>query len=256
MPALPALDWAAPWLTPVAPLACLGAAAAARVAGGATVAAALNAMGAAGLPRFVAQAELPAGAAYEAWIAAQGAVPTRDNAHDFFNGLCWAVHGPLKRRMNRLQAAAIARDGIGPRRGAARDRLTRFDESGALLQGATPAMWAALRAHDWPALFVGHRAGWAAARLQLVGHALLEQLALAPRRGLTAFVWDQPAWGDPRDADEAAWAGVRLLPLPVCGVPGWWPGNDAADFYEDGAVFRPPRAAAGSGGRGAGRQSP
>src|SRR5689334_10746120 len=32
---------------------------------------------------FIAQAELPAGTAYEAHIAATGRVPTRDNLHDF-----------------------------------------------------------------------------------------------------------------------------------------------------------------------------
>jgi hypothetical protein len=27
--------------------------------------------------------------------------------------------------------------------------------------------------------------------------------------------------------------------LPVLGVPGWWVGNEAPDFYCDDAVFRP-----------------
>jgi hypothetical protein len=32
-----------------------------------------------------------------------------------------------------------------------------------------------------------------------------------------------------------------FLPLPVLGVPGWWPDNESPDFYEDVAVFRPAR---------------
>jgi len=27
--------------------------------------------------------------------------------------------------------------------------------------------------------------------------------------------------------------------LPVLGIPGWWPANEAPSFYDDPAVFRP-----------------
>jgi hypothetical protein len=30
-----------------------------------------------------------------------------------------------------------------------------------------------------------------------------------------------------------------FLPLPVLGVPGWWPANEDVGFYEDPQVFRP-----------------
>ena len=32
-----------------------------------------------------------------------------------------------------------------------------------------------------------------------------------------------------------------LHPLPVLGIPGWWPANEQASFYEDTQVFRPRR---------------
>jgi hypothetical protein len=32
--------------------------------------------------------------------------------------------------------------------------------------------------------------------------------------------------------------------LPVLGVPGWWPANEGADFYDDTTVFRAPRTTA------------
>ena len=133
-----------------------------------------------------------------------------------------------------LQAAAIARDGVQPRRGPLRDALTLFDENGALLQAPAP-LWQALCQRDWAALFITHRALWAEARLTLVGHALLEQLATAPRKPLTAHVL-------PADTvlamDEAAWAAKPFSPLPVLGVPGWWPANADPSFYADAAVFR------------------
>jgi hypothetical protein len=190
---------------------------------------------------FVPQADLPDGEAYEAFIHRTAGVPTRDNAHDLFNGLVWLAQPALKRQLNALQAAQIASDGIGARRGPLRDALTVFDENGALLDAPAP-LWQALRQRDWQAIFVTHRALWARARLTIVGHALLEQLATAPRKGLTAHVLDT---ADPLALDDAAWAAKPFCPLPVLGVPGWWTANTEPGFYDDPPVFRPLRAQAG-----------
>ena len=51
------------------------------------------------------------------------------------------------------------------------------------------------------------------------------------------------AWIDRRVAQELADQGLSnadFTPLPVSGVPGWWPEQDAA-FYADASVFRPKR---------------
>ena len=37
-----------------------------------------------------------------------------------------------------------------------------------------------------------------------------------------------------------------FTPLPVLGVPGWWPANEATGFYADAQVFRPLRVASAS----------
>ena len=79
------------------------------------------------LLRFVPQAELPEGRAYEEFIGATGCVPTRDNLHDFFNGLVWQSFPLIKRQLNALQAAQIAAQGVGKSRGPARDAATIFD---------------------------------------------------------------------------------------------------------------------------------
>ena len=110
-----AIDWDAPWL---APWSARGRALAARLCEGVPVCQALNADAAAPV-RFVSQALLPPGRAYEQFIFDTGQVPTRENLHDFFNGLVW-LHLPLaKRRMNQLQAQAIAAQGVGAVRGRA-----------------------------------------------------------------------------------------------------------------------------------------
>jgi Protein of unknown function (DUF3025) len=229
------LDWRQPWFAPLRGIA-------AALPAGRTAAEALNALGT-GAPRFVASAELPAGEAYEAFIARSGTVPTRDNLHDLLNGLMWLHRPALKQRLNQLQAAQIAAHGVGPTRGALRDALTLFDEHGALWPDPPPALAQALAARDWRALFVTHRALWRDTRFEVFGHALLEQLASAPRKALTAFV----ALGDPLAWSADQWAAKPFLPLPVLGIPGWWPANEDPAFYVDSRVFRPPRLkAAGS----------
>lgn len=222
-------DWRKPWFARLRSIA-------AALPAEPNVAEALNVTGA-GEPCFVEAAALPAGEAYEAFIARTGTVPTRDNLHDLLNGLIWLHQPALKRRLNQLQAADIAQRGIGPTRGALRDALTLFDEHGALWPDAPPLLAQALAARDWTALFITHRALWSGAGVEVFGHALLEQLASAPRKGLTAFV----ALGNPLAWSPAQWAAKPFLPLPVLGIPGWWPGNEDPAFYTDTKVFRPQR---------------
>lgn len=239
------VDWAQPWLAPYR----ADGQAAAQAAWHGTVAAALqDRRRALDVPDFASQDSLPPGTAYETHIHARRSVPTRDNLHDFFNGLVWLAFPQAKRRLNELQAAQIARDGIGATRGPLRDALTLFDENGAVLQ-APPALWRALLARDWHALFITHRALWAEAQLIVFGHALLEKL-VAPRKPATAHVLLLCASDStPFDARDDAALARRLdasrlarkpfAPLPVLGVPGWWPANEAPEFYDDSKVFRP-----------------
>ncbi|RZA33757.1 MAG: DUF3025 domain-containing protein [Lysobacteraceae bacterium] len=225
-------------------------------------AAALDLRNHAGLPlRFVPQSALPEGTAYEAFIGATGQVPTRDNLHDFFNGLVWQSFPLIKRQLNALQAAQIAQAGIGKSRGPARDAATIFDENAALLvvrEGSGGrALVDALRAHGWLDALIDKRAMFDSdAQLWLFGHALMEKL-VAPRKAITAhtrviFVGDnvlalapdaRRAWLDAHVAEQLAGEGLNtagFTPLPVLGVPGWWPGQDQ-DFYLDTTVFRPKR---------------
>lgn len=258
------MDWHQPWL---APWQAVGLPAQGRIHAGAAVRDALNAVGLAPV-RFIPQADLPAGVAYESHIFATGGVPTRCNLHDFLNGLVWMRFPATKRRLNALQAQAIAQaGGVQATRGPLRDALTLFDENAALLQAPKP-LWQALQARDWHALCVTHRALWAQARLVLFGHALLEKL-VAPYKSITAHVLCLPvppelgppplhANADTTTAQSAphpwdAWLAQQLAPdwlarkpftpLPVLGVPGWWPANADPAFYADAQVFRPLRAA-------------
>jgi hypothetical protein len=173
----------------------------------------------------------------------------------------WQTFPLIKRQLNALQAAQIAQAGIGKSRGPARDAATIFDENAALLvvrEGDSGrALVDELRAHGWLSALHDKRAVFDSdVRIWLFGHALMEKL-VAPRKAITAhtrviFAGDdvlalapgeQRAWLDAHVADELARAGLTtagFTPLPVLGVPDWWPGQDR-DFYLDTTVFRPKR---------------
>ncbi|MDB5896401.1 MAG: hypothetical protein JWP41_3 [Ramlibacter sp.] len=240
----PGVDWARPWF---APWREAGEPVAAALRAGQPQHDALNGARATAV-RFVPQDALPPGTAYEQFIFDTGLCPVRPGLHDFFNGLVWLRMPATKRRLNELQALEIAAGATGGRRGRVRDAITVFDENGALLQ-APPALWQALVERDWRRLFVDLRPQWQDARLLVVGHALLEKLA-APRKDLTAHVWAIPcadvafAVADGWLAAEctpAALAAKPFTPLPVLGIPGWWPANENFSFYDDSVVFRPAR---------------
>ena len=227
---LAAIDWRAPWF---APFRELGVALARRIGSGASVAQALNAQAGESTHRFVAAVE-QGDEAYESFVARTMCVPTRENLHDFFNGLVWLRYPALKRRVNLAHAREIAQHAVAATRGALRDRLTLFDENGALLD-APPELLRALHQRDWHELFIGQRPLWRQARLTIVGHSLLEKL-VQPRKAITAHVWLGSAEPGSKLLDPAS---RPFAPLPVLGVPGWWPGNEDPSFYDDAAVFRP-----------------
>lgn len=231
------IDWSSPWLTPYAQ--------AAPEYSGHAVADGLNAVPGAPV-RFVSPSNLSEGQAYEQFIFDTQTVPTRDNLHDFFNGLCWLTFPQTKKKLNQLQAEQLAIDGVQQTRGAIRDALTLFDENAAFLLAPQP-LWDALIAKDWQRLFVELRPMWADTQLVLFGHALLEKL-VTPRKPITAHVYRaQPAINSIADLDiwiatditASKLASKPFSPLPVLGVPGWWAENEKLSFYEDILVFRP-----------------
>ena len=205
------------------------------------------ALGSGGAVEFVPQSKLPADIAYEAFIFSHKRVPTRDNLHDFFNGLCWLRFPQTKLRLNFLQAQEIASEGVGATRGPLRDALTLFDENVLLLQ-ASDNLWCALQVRDWGKLFGELRDEWQSAHIIIFGHALLEKL-VAPYKSITAHVFRIASDVDAKDEQALDdWLSNNLqpeylatkpyLPLPVLGIPGWWPENEDLSFYSDTQVFR------------------
>ncbi len=207
-------------------------------------------------------------AVYELGIAETGRLPTRDNAHDWFNALMWLAYPQTKRVLNQLQAAevensdpALASENrpLGNARTRLRDALTVLDENGAVFVTSCAAKASALQSFRWQDLFVLERTDWGRkTRVFLLGHALLEKLE-SPRVEVCSHtvVWlmreEQWVWFEGLgfqqqrfEVDQwlASWVSAHLAtprdlqPMPVLGVPGWWADNGNEGFYNNPEVFR------------------
>lgn len=265
-PFLQTIDWGRPWLAHLRTAADpILAAADWRVAlnDAARLAGLCNHRG---LPiRFVYQEDLPHGVAYEEFISATGGVPTRSNLHDFFNALVWLTFPSIKKQLNALQAAEIARGAKQANhekapnsgtRGKVRDAATIFDENAALLICSDMAWSEALRAHRWREALLDQREAFGKSiDIFLFGHALMEKL-VTPYKAITAHTWvvpAEPGFFSLAQQEQRAWIDSAVVqqinnglqtgdftPLPVLGIPGWW-GEQNEAFYADVQVFRPPR---------------
>ncbi len=197
---------------------------------------------------------------YEDHIFKTGQVSTRGcNWHDLFNALVWARYPAIKAAVNAQHQSHLGDRGPGGRgRGRVRDALTLFDESGVIVASSNPEWLQLLRRHQWPELFQNNPAAWAGEiRVFIVGHAILEKL-LAPYKSMTAHALLVALEGDPEQQPhdredfeidtlvaEQISQGQRLTaprvlsPLPLMGIPGWWPhGAQDGAFYRDQQVFR------------------
>lgn len=212
-------------------------------------------------PRLRLVVDTPAGAAqYERRVRERDELCIRPGTwHDRFNVLAWRLFPRTKAAINARHVAELDRQ-PGPLRSRVRDALTAFDEDGAIVALCEPDLATLVREFRWSALFVDARPRLADAFACVpFGHGLMEKL-LDPFIGITAkslLVPVTPAWfalpwpERLSHLDAAAAATIagpqrfatprELAPLPVLGIPGWWPGNDDARFYENRQYFRPGR---------------
>jgi hypothetical protein len=176
--------------------------------------------------------------------------------HDLFNALVWMTFPKTKAAIN-ARHFNLLRAHAGRQRTPAGDALTHFDEDGLAVISSSESLLALLRDFRWKQLFWDHRdAVRTEMRFVLFGHAMYEK-ALHPFVGMTAksVLLHAPVAAlhledgafteqiDRRLADYVGDArnltrGRSLAPLPVLGVPGWWPQNELGEFYDDVSHFR------------------
>ncbi len=210
---------------------------------------------------FTAQNLDPSAYGYEAQIFSTGAVPTRpDNVHDLFNALVWMSFPLSKAAINARHIAARQNHADGNNRGPVQDALTLFDESGVIVVSDRLELLEHIQQFEWKELFWQQREVVPQhMRVFLFGHGLMEQM-LTPYIGLTgkALLMNvESAWLrgnvhallqhiDARSRTQIASPacfvrGRDLLPLPLLGIPGWWPENEYEHFYDNVKYFRPGR---------------
>jgi hypothetical protein len=198
--------------------------------------------------RFVAPPD--DGLNYELRIRDRGAVATRTgNVHDLLNAQSWLDFPLTKAALNRQHCEQLARQ-QGTQRSPLRDALTLFDESGLIVACDRPDLVGLLRGFEWKALFLARRAEvQSAMRFHVLGHALAEKLR-APYKGITAhaLILPLPAATPREQVDIRAAAALpalrstrELAPVPVLGIPGWFPDNEDPAYYDDTSYFRPGR---------------
>lgn len=182
--------------------------------------------------------------------------------HDLFNVLVWITFPRAKAAINaRHYQALIEQQSCGTlNRGPAQDTLTLFDESGVIVAAGDADLLHDVRNFEWKRLF-WHRRERAqqGMRCLVFGHALYEK-ALQPFEGITGrsvlfevdsdflawpLAWQLDALDvrlAERIADPTSFQTTReLAPLPLLGIPGWWPANKQESFYDNTAYFRPGR---------------
>ena len=200
---------------------------------------------------------------YEPRIYLKGEIQTRpENWHDFFNVLVWLTFPATKVAMNSRHFAEIEQRGVDGPRGGVRDALTVFDESGVIVLSSNRELLELMRQFRWKELFWQRRSEVMQDMKFLVfGHALYEK-SLSPYIGMTgmSLLFDvspeffekslslQIKQADVLAASYVAQEGCmsstrELWPLPLLGVPGWWPENEQEMFYDNVRYFRPGRHA-------------
>jgi hypothetical protein len=192
---------------------------------------------------------------YEPRVFLKQELQTRtENWHDFFNAMIWLKFPRSKQALNRRHYEAAREREAGSNRSTLENRLTQFDECGAVIVASSEKPLQLIRNHQWQSLFVEQASLFEDdIRCIVFGHAMFEK-ALKPYIGMTChcLLLADPALLaevnkghidglDRIIADhwlkQSAARPNRLQPLPLLGVPGYWPDQDNA-FYANDQYFR------------------
>ena len=222
----------------------------------------LNQLAASQLSRklqFIAQqAEMDTSSrGYEQYIYEQRQIPTRENSwHDSLNALIWLTFPQLKECLNQLQIEDFVFNSSKNRTNR-QNLLAHVDECGLIILIADENIYQAIVTHQWHDLFVSQREVYGSIwKIWPFGHGLLESM-LQPFIGLTGkailvkvsnhfFAMAQKEQIRQMDiflaeslrSNTDLIQKSRLQPIPLLGVPGWYP-NQTSDFYANLAYFRP-----------------
>lgn len=191
---------------------------------------------------------------YEPRVYLKQELQTRtENWHDFFNALIWLSFPQTKKTLNALHFQQASQRSPGSNRSLLENRITQFDECGAIIISDQQYLLDLISGHRWEELFIDHADAFEQhIRCIVFGHAIYEK-ALAPYIGMTchsllindkdlldysnisldridqklADIWQQKIQYQPE----------KFAAYPLLGTPGFWP-NQTIDFYKNTKYFR------------------
>ena len=192
---------------------------------------------------------------YEPRVYLRKELQTRtENWHDFFNAMVWMSFPNTKKTLNALHFKAASSREAGTNRSTLENRITQFDECGAVILTSNSALLELVRNHQWKELFIEHRDAFEnEIKCVIFGHAIFEK-ALAPYIGMTChciLIDDKKLLKEVHEGDytnldlylDDLWKHTlstnpeRFNALPVLGIPGYW-SDQSTTFYNNDKYFR------------------
>jgi len=192
---------------------------------------------------------------YEPRVYLKKELQTRtQNWHDFFNALIWLKFPETKKALNKLHYNQALNRVRGSNRSTLENRITQFDECGAIIISNNKKSLELIRDHQWQELFVNQRDQFDEnIRCIIFGHAIFEK-ALKPYIGMTCHclliedreLLESVKQGNNKKLDRKIsyiWQNnmpqthEKLNALPLLGVPGYWAEQNDA-FYSNTQYFR------------------
>jgi len=192
---------------------------------------------------------------YEPRIYLKKELQTRtENWHDFFNSIIWLKFPQTKKTLNQIHFHQAKNREKGSNRSTLENRITQFDECGAVIISNNDYLLDLIRNHQWHELFINQAEQFEDnIRCIIFGHAIFEK-ALNPYIGMTCHcillnsitLLDQQKKGNNQTLDlelsniwskKISIAPNKLNAFPILGIPGYWPEQDI-EFYNNIDYFR------------------
>ena len=192
---------------------------------------------------------------YEPRIYLKKELQTRtENWHDFFNAMIWLNFPKTKTTLNELHFKASTNRPKGSNRSTLENRITQFDECGAVILSSQQHLLDLVEQHQWQSLFIDQQSAFKEDfHCVVFGHAIYEK-EINPYIGMTCHclllenkeMLEKAKTGDYSDLDHYLadqWQNkislnpVKFSAFPVLGTPGYW-NNQNEDFYQNKNYFR------------------
>jgi len=192
---------------------------------------------------------------YESRVFLKNELQTRtNNWHDFFNALIWLKFPKTKKILNSLHYEQSILRQKGSNRSVLENRITQFDECGAIIVSNNENLLNLIRNHQWQELFLNYREQLTQdLECIIFGHAIFEK-ALNPYIGMTCHcillnndqILDDIKQGEFIEIDQILadiWQNdiktnpIKFDAFPLLGMPEFWE-NQSTAFYENKNYFR------------------